>query len=152
MAGLGAWIAARMWPLLAGAGLLAVIAVQTARIEGVDLGLITLEGFKPKSERLARELVDAKAATKKAEDLRAQERQQDQGSFDAQAQRCEAQAAQMLEAAQTIHEVINAQPIAPAADGGRDIIGAGQLRRVIGSPAAGAPAGLPTGSDGRPRQ
>lgn len=133
-----AWIKARRMPLLIGAVILALFVVQQVHIR-------MLQG---ENAELVQQAKDAKAAAELSEQLRGQEQAQDQNSYADQSARCEQRVITALDAARAIEEVTDGSMGRNTAgvDGGRDIVGAGQLRRIIGQAGRGT-AGVPAGSD-----
>lgn len=139
------WIATRALALLGGALAVALVfgAVQSWRVSSL----------KADVAQLRTDLKAAKEAASLSEALRAQEQTQDQASYADQSARCEQRVITAIDAARAIQEVTNAKDVpGPAAgDSGRAIVGAGQLRRIIGQTQGGA-ARLPAGSDGSPQR
>ena len=140
-AGLIAWARGQVLPIMGGALLASTVAlgVQSWRVSSLKADVVRLTAEAKASAEAAR-LSDA---------LRGQEQAQDKGSYADQGERCEQRVTTALEAARAIEEVTNERNAAPAGPA-RPIVGAGQLRRIIGQGGSGA-AGLPAGSDGTAR-
>ena len=123
--------------------------VQTVRIDGLGIGPVKIEGLKAKASRLEGEASAARKAAAEAGKLRDQEQGQDQASFSAQSTRCAERTIQAVDAGRAIEEITRYDAIpVPAADSGRGIVGAGQLRRIVGQPSAAQAAVVPAGSNG----
>lgn len=139
IAAVRSWIAARALPLLGGALGAAVLgfAVQTWRVSELKADVARLRG----------EVKAASEAAKLSEALRAQEQAQDKASFSDLSSRCEQRVITAIDSAKAIEEVTYANAPAPAGVAARPIVGAGQLRRIIGQAPAGGAASVPAGSN-----
>ena len=136
-------------PVLIGAAVVGAIAlgcaaVQTIRIEGLNVWPIKVEGYAAKVERLQTRVHDLEGAAKLSETRRANEQATAVQSFEGATERCETRVTNAREVGRIIEEITNG-PSEPAVDGRRIIVGADKLRSIIGEGAGGKGGSLPDG-------